>query len=94
MARGTVTTGAWRDHTAKADVQGLAPSTWYWYRFKSLGSTSPAGRTRTTAAAGTSVTRLRMGVVSCSNWQAGYFSAYRRLAAREDLTTKPSSAGP
>jgi phosphodiesterase/alkaline phosphatase D-like protein len=26
-----------------------------------------------------------MGVVSCSNWQAGYFSAYRHLADRDDL---------
>ncbi len=28
---------------------------------------------------------LRFGVVSCANWEAGYFSAYRHLAARGDL---------
>ena len=28
---------------------------------------------------------LRLGVVSCSNWEAGYFSAYRHLAGRGDL---------
>ncbi|MDQ1658464.1 MAG: alkaline phosphatase, partial [Cryptosporangiaceae bacterium] len=28
---------------------------------------------------------LRFGVVSCSNWQGGYFGAYRHLAARGDL---------
>ncbi len=28
---------------------------------------------------------LRFGVVSCANWEAGYFSAYRHLAARTDL---------
>jgi len=28
---------------------------------------------------------LRLGVVSCANWQAGYFSAYRHLVARGDL---------
>src|SRR3712207_3078159 len=31
------------------------------------------------------VTRLRMGVVSCANWEAGYFAAYRHLAERGDL---------
>ncbi|BAS11237.1 phospholipase D [Arthrobacter sp. Hiyo4] len=29
--------------------------------------------------------RLKFGVVSCANWQAGYFSSYRHLAARGDL---------
>ncbi|GGG66336.1 hypothetical protein GCM10011374_33020 [Kocuria dechangensis] len=29
--------------------------------------------------------RLRIGVVSCANWQAGWFSSYRHLAQREDL---------
>ena len=85
VARGTVTTGAQRDHTVKVDVQGLAPTTWHWYRFRTLGAVSPTGRTRTAPAAGASVPRLRMGVVSCSNWQAGYFAAYRHLAARDDL---------
>lgn len=28
---------------------------------------------------------MRFGVVSCANWEAGYFSAYRHLAARTDL---------
>ena len=28
---------------------------------------------------------LRFGVVSCANWEAGYFSPYRHLAARGDL---------
>ena len=28
---------------------------------------------------------VRFGVVSCANWEAGYFSAYRHLAARGDL---------
>ena len=44
---------------------------------------SPAGRTRTAPAADAAVTGLRFGVVSCANWEAGYFSAYRHLAARE-----------
>ena len=85
VASGTTTTGPWRDHTVKVDVGGLAPARWYWYRFRARGTTSPVARTRTAPAAGAHVERMRMGVVSCSNWQAGYFSAYRHLAARDDL---------
>ncbi|SEG91151.1 alkaline phosphatase D [Saccharopolyspora kobensis] len=85
VASGSTTTGAARDHTVKVDVAGLAPDTWYWYRFRAAGAVSPVGRTRTAPALGASVERLRFGVVSCSNWQAGYFSAYRHLADRDDL---------
>ena len=84
-ASGEVTTGALRDHTVKVDVCGLTPDSWYWYRFRFGDTISPAGRTRTAPAAGAAVDRLRMGVVSCSNWQAGYFAAYRHLAERTDL---------
>lgn len=43
------------------------------------------GRTRTTPAADASPDGLRFGVVSCANWEAGYYSSYRHLAARSDL---------
>ncbi|MGW1681417.1 alkaline phosphatase D family protein [Saccharopolyspora sp. NPDC002376] len=85
VARGRTTTGAWRDHTVKVDVAGLAPDAWYWYRFRALGQVSMIGRTRTAPALGAQVDRLRFGMVSCANWQAGYFSAYRHLADRDDL---------
>lgn len=84
-ARGRARTGAWRDHTVKVDVAGLAPATTYWYRFRLGRQASPVGRTRTAPAAGSAVPRVRMGVVSCANWQAGHFAAYRHLAARDDL---------
>ncbi|MDI3331031.1 MAG: alkaline phosphatase D family protein [Micrococcus sp.] len=83
-ARGTVRTGAGRDHTVKVPVSGLAPATEYWFRFRTHGGVSPAGRTRTAPAAGAAVDHLRFGVVSCANWQAGHFSAYRHLS-RERL---------
>jgi len=82
---GTVTTGAARDHTVKVDVRGLTPATAYWYRFVVDGVLSPLGRTRTAPALTALPQRLRIGVVSCANWEAGYFSAYRHLAARGDL---------
>lgn len=83
--QGTVSTGPDRDHTVKVDVTGLAAATGYHYRFRCGGAVSGVGRTRTAPAAGAAVQRLRFGVVSCSNWQAGYFSAYRHLAQRGDL---------
>ncbi|MER7754003.1 alkaline phosphatase D family protein [Kitasatospora sp. NPDC097643] len=85
VASGTVTATAATDHTVKADVRGLTPDTTYWYRFTAGSSTSPVGRTHTTPAADAALARLRFGVASCANWEAGYFSAYRHLAARGDL---------
>lgn len=88
VAHGTTVARAASDHTVKADVRGLAPATAYWFRFSAGEGTqtvSPAGRTRTAPAAGAATPGVRFGVVSCANWEAGYFSPYRHLAARADL---------
>ncbi|ACY98433.1 MULTISPECIES: alkaline phosphatase D family protein [Thermomonospora] len=85
VARGTFRTGPDRDHTVKVDVRGLAPGTVYYYRFLLDGSPSPVGRTRTAPPATARVPALKLGVVSCANWEAGHFAAYRHLAARDDL---------
>ncbi|MGK8523092.1 alkaline phosphatase D family protein [Nocardia asteroides] len=82
---GTLMASAESDHTVKVDVSGLAPGVEYFYRFSALGETSPVGRTKTAPAPSDTPDRLRFGVVSCSNWEAGYFGAYRHLAARTDL---------
>ncbi|WP_310529635.1 alkaline phosphatase D family protein [Nocardioides sp.] len=82
---GTITTTAARDHTVKFDASGLQPETWYHYRFVSGGVASPVGRTRTAPDGASTPDHLRFGVVSCANLQAGWFSAYRHLAARDDL---------
>jgi alkaline phosphatase D len=82
---GEAETAPWRDHTVKVDVDRLAPGRWYFYRFRCNGVTSRTGRTRTAPAADALPDHLRFGVVSCANWQAGWFSAYRGLAARDDL---------
>ncbi|MFD5872759.1 alkaline phosphatase D family protein [Streptomyces sp. NPDC060322] len=92
-ARGTAVARAGSDHTVKADVRGLRPATAYWFRFSAASGgagggqsvLSPVGRTRTAPAAGAPVTGIRFGVVSCANWEAGWFSPYRHLAARADL---------
>ena len=83
VASGRTRTGAWRDHTVKVDVAGLAPATTYYYRFASGGESSPVGRTRTLPAGPAG--HLRVAVMSCSNHAAGHFNAYRRIAERADL---------
>ncbi|MGW6545362.1 alkaline phosphatase D family protein [Streptomyces massasporeus] len=85
VAKGSTTATAASDHTVKADIRGLEPATDYWFRFSAGGTDSPAARTRTAPAHDAAVTGLRFGVVSCANWEAGYFSPYRHLAARGDL---------
>jgi alkaline phosphatase D len=85
VRRGAFVTGPSRDHTVKVDVTGLEPATWYHYRFHCRGATSRRGRTRTAPAADAMPRNLRLGVVSCANLQAGWFSAYRGIAQRDDL---------
>ncbi|TQK43906.1 alkaline phosphatase D [Streptomyces sp. SLBN-118] len=85
VARGATTSKAASDHTVKVDVRGLRQATAYYFRFTADGSVSPVGRTRTAPATDASTPGVRFGVVSCANWESGYFSAYRHLAARSDL---------
>ncbi|MEH0552448.1 alkaline phosphatase D family protein [Streptomyces sp. B21-101] len=83
--KGSTTATAASDHTVKADIRGLQPATDYYFRFSAGDARTPVARTRTAPAADAAVTGLRFGVVSCANWEAGYFSSYRHLAARGDL---------
>ena len=74
-------------HSVHADVQGLDPERWYFYRFTSGDATSPIGRTRTAPPADRDAP-LRLGVASCQNFEQGFFTAYQHMAAEElDLVT-------
>lgn len=84
IAEGDLTTGPERDYTVKVDVTELSPGTTYYYGFEALGRASLTGKTKTTPVAG-NINHFKFGVVSCSNYQAGYFNAYARLAERTDL---------
>ncbi len=81
---GTVITNAQRDYTVKVDVTELEAGKTYYYNFKALDRYSLIGKTKTTPV-GEAVDHLRFGVVSCSNFPAGYFNAYHQLAQRRDL---------
>ncbi|PPE74277.1 hypothetical protein C3942_09620 [Solimonas fluminis] len=83
VGRGSVTAAAERDWTVKLDLRDLAPDTVYYYRFESASARSPVGRARTAPQG--AVARLRLAFVTCSNYVAGYFHAYRRVAERSDL---------
>lgn len=75
-------TDAGRDYTVKVDAAGLLPGTTYFYRFTVGAARSPVGRTRTAGSG--AIDRVRLALVSCSNYSAGYFHAYR-VIARQDL---------
>ncbi|GIV24476.1 MAG: hypothetical protein KatS3mg026_0168 [Bacteroidia bacterium] len=83
VASGTASTDADRDYTVKVDAIGLQPGQWYWYRFQALNAYSPVGRTRTLPASG--VNRLRLAVVSCADYQNGFYTAYENICLRNDI---------
>lgn len=84
VAEGEVVAGPESDFCCKAWAEGLAPGTWYYYRFTAPdGSTSEVGRTRTLPSPGTQ--SFRMAVFSCSNIGFGWFNAYAHAAAADEF---------
>ena len=82
---GQATATAARDHTVHVDVTGLQSGRDYWYRFRAGNLTSPIGRTRTAPAPSATPEALRFGIVTCAEWEFGFFGAYRLLAERDDI---------
>jgi alkaline phosphatase D len=80
VRRGDAVAEAAFAYSVHLDVTGLEPGRPYWYRFRSGDATSRVGRAGTLPAPGSSLDKLRFGFVSCSNYEHGYFSAYRHLA--------------
>lgn len=81
---GIIQTDQNADYTVKVDVMGLKPNTTYYYQFKSLGSSSLVGRTKTTAKEGQDEA-VKLAIISCSNFEAGYYNALARIAERTDI---------
>ena len=71
-------------HSVHVEVEGLEPDRQYWYRFMVGGDASPAGRTRTLPLAGGPAGELSFAFASCQNYEHGYYTAYRHMAA-DDL---------
>ena len=83
VRQGRATAAPELSYSVHADVDGLAPDRWYFYRFAVGDATSPVGRLRTTPAAG-GLTPLRFAFASCQHWEEGLFTAYEHMA-REEL---------
>jgi len=83
LARGRTRTDASRDFTLKIDVGGLPAGRALYFQFTASGEQSPVGRTRTLPE--DQPEAVRLAVVSCSNYPAGFFNVYREIAGRSDI---------
>ncbi len=83
VQNGKFRTSARRDFTVKIDVDDLRQNSQYFYRFRAYGVHSPVGKTRTAPSG--NADSLRFAVVSCSNYEWGYFNAYGHISRQPDL---------
>ncbi|MGW4461724.1 alkaline phosphatase D family protein [Micromonospora sp. NPDC004704] len=67
-------------HSVHVELDGLQAGREYFYRFHVERYTSPVGRTRTAPPPWSVGGALAMAFVSCSQYEHGYFTAYKRLA--------------
>jgi len=71
------------DYCVKVDIRGLQAGTRYYYRFRTENNTSATGHTCTLPEGDSQ--SLRMAVLSCANYPAGYFHVYREVANTDNL---------
>lgn len=72
------------DHTINVDISNLNSNTKYFYRFRNEKTkvVSVVGETKTLPAAG-EAPEINLAVVSCANYEAGYFNMYEAIAESE-----------
>ncbi|MGW5558302.1 alkaline phosphatase D family protein [Micromonospora sp. NPDC003944] len=80
VASGSVVARYADAHSVHAIAGGLAADSDYYYRFRAQGQISPVGRTRTAPAPSAFGRDLVMAFASCAHYEAGYYTAYRRMA--------------
>jgi len=80
VASGTAETAAEIGYSVHIEVDGLESGREYHYRFKTGKWVSPAARTRTAPSRRSMPSELRMSFASCSQYEHGYFTAYRHMA--------------
>ncbi len=83
VTNGEMVTTAERDYTVKVDAIGLDSGTAYYYRFTSGEITSEVGMTRTLSEG--AVDSVKLAVMSCANFPAGYFNTYELAAQQDEL---------
>jgi PhoD-like phosphatase, N-terminal domain len=86
VAKGKVLTSADVDFSVKVIVEGLQPSTKYYYDFSACDKkiSSAVGKTKTAPAADADVQSVSLATVSCSKFDVGYFHAYGGIADKAD----------
>lgn len=82
LQTGTAIADPYLAHSVHVEVTGLEPAREYFYRFIVGDEVSQIGRTKTAPAAGQAIDQIRFGFASCSNYEHGYFVAYRDMAAQ------------
>lgn len=83
VTTGEMVTNAERDYTVKVDAIGLESGSRYFYRFMTGDKTSTVGMTKTLPEG--AVDSVKLAVMSCANFPAGYFNVYELAAKRDDL---------
>lgn len=72
------------DYTVKVDVLNLRPGETYYYRFRSENDAVSPAATTVTLPEG-SVAQVKLAVLSCANYPAGYFHVYAEAAKEDSL---------
>ncbi|PHR94045.1 MAG: alkaline phosphatase [Robiginitomaculum sp.] len=81
VKKGKFTTSPTRDYTVKIDAKDLKSGQTYYYRFKAGETFSPTGRTKVLPNG--SLEKVRLAVVSCSNYPFGFFNIYDHIAKQD-----------
>ena len=86
VCQGEAITSKERDYCVKVDAilpKEEIPGTTYYYRFLAGNESSTIGRTHTLP--GQNLKKVKLAVMSCSKYTAGFFNAYREIANRDDI---------
>ena len=83
IRRGTVVARPRRGHNVQPTVFGLPADQHLYYRFYALGQASEIGRTRTFPSRFQKVQHMRFALVSCNNYEQGFFPAYADIAQQD-----------
>lgn len=83
VTNGFARTNSEKDYTLKVDAIGLSPGTEYFYRFMSANSMTQTGRAKTLPEG--TVSSVKLAVMSCSNYPAGFFNVYDMASNESDL---------
>lgn len=73
------------DLCVKVDVCGLQPNRSYYYMFNAFGINSLTGRTKTAPAKLADSDSVRFAVVSCADYENGYFNAYESIVNKNNV---------